>query len=516
MFDYVIVGAGSAGCVLANRLSHDPNVRVLLIEAGPRDTIKEIRIPAAFGKLFRTAIDWAFYTEPQPHLYNRSLYWPRGKTLGGSSSINAMIYIRGNRRDYDRWAELGATGWDYDSLHLLFERTLLNLSVTSLHEPNPLSKAMLDAAEQAGFARNHDFNGPAQDGFGMYRVTQRKGQRHSAADAFLHSERGRPNLTVRTDALVTSLIIERGRAVGVRLAVNGAAEEVRADREVIVAAGAVKSPQLLMLSGIGPADHLRSVGITPVVDLPGVGENLQDHPVAMVTYQSKRPCSLAVATSPMSVCRYLISKRGMLASNVGECGGFVRTRPGLDRPDLQFHFAPAYFIEHGFQTPPGHGFTFGPTLVRPESRGWIRLRSSDPSSPPAIQPNYLQSSADLEVLVEGIQMARRIAGQTAMDEFRGAEHLPGAGEQDLHAYVRRTLETLYHPVGTCKMGVDEMAVVDPQLRVRGVEGLRVVDASIMPEVVTGNTNAPTMAIAEKAAAMMLGNETKAAGRGSMV
>lgn len=507
MFDYVIVGAGSAGCVLAHRLSQNPDAKVLLLEAGGADRAKEIRIPAAFNQLFKTPNDWAYYTEEQEHLNNRKLFWPRGKMLGGSSSMNAMIYIRGNRRDYDRWAELGATGWDWAGVRESFERTLHNLSVTSLGLVNPISTAFVDAAVESGFARNNDFNGDEQDGFGLFRVTQRKGQRHSGAQAFLHDPGPRPNLTIRTGALVTGVVLDGARARGVRYLREGKAEEARAESEVILAGGAVNSPQLLMLSGIGPADDLRRLDIPVFADLPGVGANLQDHPCVSTCWRSKEPVSLASAGSIPNLIRYLVAHKGPLTSNVGEAGGFVRTRPGLDRPNLQFHFAPGYFVEHGFRVVEGHGFTIGPTLVRPESRGWIRLRSKNPAEAPLIQPNYLQAESDVQTLLEGVRLAQRIAQAPALERYRGEAFLPGAGvqsEADLIAYIREMAETLYHPSGTCRMGVDEGAVVDPQLRVRGIDRLRVVDASVMPEVVSGNTNAPTYMIAEKAAAMIAG------------
>ena len=504
MYDYVIVGAGSAGCVLANRLSADPKSRVLLLEAGGPDTAREIHVPAAFSKLFKTAADWAYYTDEQPCLNDRKLFWPRGKVLGGSSSINAMIYICGNRRDYDRWAESGAAGWNWSSIDHYFERTLRNLNVCGLRTVNPISSAFVEAAVGAGFLRNEDFNDREQDGFGFYRVTQQNGQRHSAAAAFLHPEK-RANLIVLTGAFVTRVLLEGLRARAVEYVRDGKTEQATAEREVILAGGAINSPQLLMLSGIGPADHLRGLGLNVAVDLPGVGRNLQDHPVLPVCYRATRPISLANATSFPNVARYMLWKKGPLASNVAECGGFVRTRPGLDRPDLQFHFAPGFFLEHGFRTVAGHGFTVGPTLVTPQSRGFIRLRSSDPTHSPQIQPRYLEAESDLRVLVEGIRIGREIIKSKAMDKVRGDELFPGAtaiSDAELIGYVCGTAESLYHPAGTCKMGVDEMAVVDPQLCVRGTERLRVVDASVMPEIVTGNTNAPTMMIAEKAADMI--------------
>ncbi len=502
MYDYIIVGAGSAGCVLANRLSADDAARVLLIEAGGPDSAREIHVPISFSKLFKTVVDWAFYTEEQPRLNKRKLYWPRGKVLGGSSSINAMIYIRGNRRDYDRWAQMGATGWDWNGVERFFEQSLTDQNVADLCSVNPISEAFVEAATQAGYARNHDFNGAIQEGFGFYRVTQLNGRRHSAADAFLRPAIMRKNLAVLTGALATGIVMEGAHARGVRYVRNGKAEVARAEREVILAGGAVNSPQLLLLSGIGGADQLKRFGIEVVVDLPGVGENLQDHPVVSICYRSKLPVSLANAPRITNLARYLVRQRGPLTSNVAEAGGFVHTRAGLDRPDLQFHFAPGFFLEHGFRTVEGHGFTFGPTLVRPESRGWIRLRSADATDQPLIQPNYLDREEDLQVLVDGVKMAREIARGRALDPYRGEEIFPGECG-DLAEYVRAMLETLYHPVGTCKMGTDPMAVVDPQLRVRGVAGLRVVDASVMPEVVSGNTNAPTMMIAERAAAAIM-------------
>jgi len=500
MYDYIIVGAGSAGCVLANRLSADNVARVLLIEAGGPDSAREIHVPITFSKLFKTGADWAFYTEEQRRLNNRKLYWPRGKVLGGSSSINAMIYIRGNRRDYDRWAQMGATGWDWNGVERFFEQSLTN--VAGLRCVNPISEAFVEAATQAGYARNHDFNGAMQEGFGVYRVTQLNGRRHSAADAYLRPAMRRKNLAVHTGALATGIVMEGAHARGVRYVRNGKTETARAEREVVLAGGAVNSPQLLLLSGIGPADQLKRLGIKVAVDLPGVGENLQDHPIVPICYRSRVPVSLANATRITNLARYLARRRGPLTSNVAEAGGFVHTRVGLDRPDLQFHFAPGFFLDHGFRTVEGHGFSFGPTLLRPESRGWIRLRSADPADHPLIQPNYLEAEADLQVLVDGIKMAREIARGKAFDPFRGEEMFFGKSG-DLAEYVRAMLETLYHPVGTCKMGTDPMAVVDPHLRVRGVVGLRVVDASVMPEVISGNTNAPTMMVAERGAAAIM-------------
>jgi choline dehydrogenase len=518
MFDYIITGAGSAGCVLANRLTEDPKIKVLLLEAGGPDKKQEIHIPAAFSKLFKTPCDWAYHTEEQTHLNNRKLYWPRGKVLGGSSSMNAMIYIRGNRRDYDSWREAGNEGWGFQDVLPYFKKGERQerganeyhgaggpLNVADLRSVNPISRAFIDAARENGLPVNDDFNGPEQDGVGFYQVTQKNGKRCSTAVAYLRPALKRPNLTVRTNAHATGLLFDKSRAAGVSYVRDGSVEQARASREVILCGGAINSPQLLMLSGVGPADDLKRLGISVVADVPGVGENLQDHLATFVAYKSERPVTLANAERPGNVISFLLFKKGPLTSNVAEAGGFVRTRPELPAPDLQFHFAPIYFINHGFTQMEGHGFTFGPTLLRPESRGRITLRSNDPFAPPAIQPRYLESESDLQVLVEGVKLARSLARSKAFAPFCGDEAYPGAdkkGEGEIGEHVRNFSETLYHPVGTCKMGGDPMAVVDARLRVRGVEGLRVVDASVMPSIVRGNTNAPTIMIAEKAADMI--------------
>ncbi len=518
MFDYVIVGAGSAGCVLAGRLTEDPNSKVLLLEAGGDDRKREIQIPVAFSKLFKTSYDWAYYTEEQPHLNRRRLYWPRGKVLGGSSSINAMIYIRGNRRDYDHWRELGNEGWGFSDVLPYFKKAENQgrgadrchgvggpLHVVDLPYVNPLSRAFLEAAAEIGLPANRDFNGPEQEGFGLYQVTQNNGRRYSAADAYLKPALGRPNLTVLTQAHATRVLFTGTRATGVAYLRNGQEEQADARREVILCGGAVNSPQLLMLSGVGPGEALKPLKIPLVVNLPGVGQNLQDHLFLPVAYQCTQPVSLASAESLRYLLEYLLLRKGPLTSNVAEAGGFVKTRPDLPAPDLQYHFGPVYYLDHGFTRPEGHGFSIGPTLIRPESRGSITLRSANPLDPPVIQPNYLAARADLQVLVEGIKLARRLAQAKAFDAFRGPEYCPGSGAQrdaEICEYIRNAAETTYHPVGTCKMGCDSMAVVDARLRVRGVQGLRVVDASIMPEIIHGNTNAPAIMIAEKAADMI--------------
>ncbi len=519
MFDYIIVGAGSAGCVLANRLSENPDVRVLLLEAGPSDKRAEIRIPAAFSRLFKTSVDWAYETEPQRKLKGRSLFWPRGKVLGGSSSINAMIYIRGHRTDYDGWAASGCAGWGYADVLPYFKRSEDNvrggcafhgagglMRVEDQRNPNPLSEVFVEASVQAGLPHNDDFNGAEQEGTGLYQVNQRGGRRESAATAFLRPVRSRLNLVMETGAMATLVLFEGTRASGVTYVQDGKTIRADASEEVILAGGAVNSPQLLMLSGVGPAAHLKECGIDVLADRTEVGENLQDHLVVGIRYLSKRPGTLLSAESPINIARYLLMRRGMLTSNVAEAGAFVRTRS--DGPaDLQFHVAPVLFMNHGLEPPTEHGFTLGPTLVRPESRGSIRLRSADPLVPPSIEPNYLTEPADVKTIVAGLRLAREIVSQPAYDSYRGLELAPGPNarsDAELEDYIRESSETLYHPVGTCRMGADADAVVDLELRVRGVDGLRVVDASVMPKVINGNTNAPTMMIAERAADLIRG------------
>jgi choline dehydrogenase len=517
-YDYIIVGAGSAGCVLASRLSENPAARVLLLEAGAASHPMKVRVPAAFSKLFKGTLDWNYSTEPEPYLNERKLYWPRGKVLGGSSAINAMIYVRGNRLDYDHWEGLGNDGWGYRDVLPYFlkcehqERGLSDYHglggpqwVSDLRYVSPLTRAFLAGADELGIPPNSDFNGAQQDGAGLYQVTQRDGRRHSAADAYLKTAMKRSNLTVVTEAHATRVLVDKNRARGVEYLARGAKHRAAADREVLLAAGAVNSPQLLLLSGIGPADELKRFAIGTLVDLPGVGKNLQDHPMVSVGYLCTKPVSLATAESPVNLLRYLLGKRGPLASNVAEAGIFLRTRSELESPDLQLLFGPVYYVNHGFDTRKEHCFGFGPTLITPRSRGEVALRSADPLAPPRIRANYLSSDQELRVIAEGIRLSRQIAHSKALEPFRGEELLPGAGvttAEQIAAFIRGAAQTLYHPVGTCKMGVDEMAVVDPQLRVRGLAGLRVVDASVMPRIPAGNTNAPTLMIAEKAADMI--------------
>ena len=520
MYDYIIVGAGSAGCALANRVTENPTNTVLLLEAGGPDDAQEIHIPVAFSSLFKSPIDWAYETEEQSHLNNRRLYWPRGKVLGGSSSINAMIYMRGNRRDYDHWNELGNEGWSYVDVLPYFKKaenaelgasayhgTGGPLNVTDLRTVNPLSQAFVEAGVESGFPLKDDFNGPEQDGVGFYQVTQRQGLRHSAAVGYVHPILNRPNFTLQTQSLVTGVIFEGTRAVGVTYIQNGEKQKANANKEVILSGGAINSPQLLMLSGIGPADHLKALGIPVVADLPGVGQNLQDHPAIVVLYASTQPISLAHAQSPENLQDFVDNKMGPLTSNIAEAGAFIRTQANLSMPDIQYHFAPVYYLNHGFTVPEGDGYTIAPCILHPRSRGYITLRSTNPEEAPIIQPNYFADEVDMQVLVEGVKIARKLGETQAFSPFRDVETHPGPqaqSDEEITEYIRNHVETLYHPVGTCKMGNDSMAVVDAHLRVRGVEGLRVIDASIMPTVVGGNTNAPTIMIAEKAADLIKG------------
>jgi choline dehydrogenase-like flavoprotein len=516
MPDYVIVGAGSAGCTLAARLTEDPSVSVTLVEAGGKGRHPNISIPAAFANQFRTKLDWDYNTEPEPHCDGRSLYIPRGKGLGGSSSMNAMLYVRGRPLDYDLWASQGCDGWGWNDVRPYFLKAENNergasehhavggpLNVADERSPRRLTARFIASAEAAGIPRIPDYNGPEQDGVSPVQVTQRNGARFSAADAYLRPNMKRPNLEVITGATVLGVELIGGRAVGVRVRGRGRRERViNAEREVILSAGAIGSPQLLLLSGIGPADHLRSVGVTVHHDLPGVGENLHDHPYVVCIWESSAPESLYGADKAKPMLEWILRRSGPLTSTVAEAFAFVRSRPGLPAPDLQFHFAPAYFADNGFEEFDGHAFTSGPVLVSTKSRGNLRLRSSDPLDKPRILTNTLAEPEDMASLVAGVKLAREIASTGPLAEAAAREIYPGPGvddDADIEAFVRQHVDLLYHPVGTCKMGTDDAAVLDPQLRVRGIDGLRVVDASVMPQIPGGNTNAPTIMIAERAA-----------------
>jgi choline dehydrogenase len=521
-FDYIVVGAGSAGCVLANRLTENPRNTVLLLEAGPPAEADEIKIPAAFANLFKTKWDWNYETVPQKHLGDRPAYWPRMKALGGCSSMNAMIYIRGNRADYDRWRdESGATDWGYDDVLPYFVRSEGN---TRLHGPfhgtdgplhvedrrytHPLSTAFVRAAVDSGMPANDDFSGPTQEGAGQYQVTCKGGRRWSTAEGYLKPIMNRTNLTVRTGALVTKILLRGTRAVGVRYLLGGSSHDVDAGREVLLSGGAINSPQLLMLSGIGPANHLRDIGIDVAVDLPGVGENLHDHPVVPLLWYTKGISDLADFQTVGRLTQWQAFGRGPLSSNVGEAGAFWASRPGLDAPDLQAVAAPSGFYDNGLNEPVGKMVTAGVTLVDVASRGRLRLRGADPRWKPEIDPAYLADPVDMDALVSGCARMFEIAGQSALAKYIDRPFLPdkvdGISQDAVRGHIVRWTQTLFHPVGTCAMGTGEMSVVDPELRVRGVDGLRVVDASIMPRIVRGNTNAPAVMIGEKAADLIRG------------
>jgi choline dehydrogenase-like flavoprotein len=520
-YDYIIVGAGSAGCVLAARLTEDPDVRVALIEAGGADTAQEIHIPVAFSQLFKSPLDWDLDTEPEPGLGRRRAYLPRGKVLGGSSSMNAMIYIRGNRLDYDGWAAAGATGWGYDDVLPYFLRSENNergadefhgaggpLSVSNSRSSHPLAASFLHAAEQAGHKRNDDFNGVLQDGVGTYQLTQRNGMRCSAAVAFLHPVLERPNLALRLSTTARRVVVEGGRATGVEIEDAGGIAVLRAEREVIVSAGAYESPKLLMLSGIGPAAELPLFGIEVVTDLP-VGHGLQDHYMTLLNYLTDVE-SLMTALTPENVALLETEGRGPLTSNIGEVGGFFHSSDGLAAPDLQLHMAPVLFYDAGLGMPTAHGYGIAPCVLNPSSRGRVWLRSANPHHPPRILHNYLTTEDDRDRTVTGVRLAREIASRPALTDITtGAFDLPGSDStEDILAFARRSGSTIYHPTSTCAIG----SVVDPDLRVLGVGNLRVVDASVMPSVPRGNTNAPTIMIAERAADLIRGRtEPTAAG-----
>ncbi len=536
MYDFVIAGGGSAGCVLANRLSADGRFRVCLLEAGPSDASPLVRMPTGVIAMLRSNVyNWKFWTVAQPQMGGRRLYWPRGRTLGGSSAINAMCYIRGHAWDYDHWASLGNRGWSYQDV-LPYFRQLENfepgadafhatggpLNVSTLVQPNPMSGVFIDAAREAGHAANADFNGARQDGTGYYHVMQKGGERCSNARAYLRPAEGRGNLDIVTGARVTKILFEGKRAVGLRYFANGVYREVHARKEVIVSAGAVGSPQLLLLSGIGPLEELQRHTIGVVQVSPGVGRNLQDHLDVLVGMRSRT--RLGLSFHPLSLFRsikallqYIFARKGELTSNVAEAGAFLKTSDAEAIPDLQFHFIPMVNSYHGLKLGPlfrYYGYSILACDLRPLSRGEIRLASADPLAPPEIDPRHFEDSRDVDKLVVAVRKAREVFAQPAFSTHNADEMQPGAAlqsDESLQQWVREHAETLYHPVGTCKMGVDEMAVVDERLRVRGVSGLRVVDASIMPTLVGGNTNAPTTMIAEKGADMILEDARTATG-----
>ena len=537
MYDYVIVGGGSAGCVLAARLSEDADVTVCLLEAGPPDTHPLIHVPMGLLWMMRSKVlNWRFHTQPEPNLDGRRLFWPRGRTLGGSGSSNAMLYTRGHPSDYDAWAALGNRGWSFDEVLPHFRRAENHeagadafhgvggpMNVATQRSPNILTRTFVEAGVQAGLPHNPDFNGREQDGVGLYEVTQRNGRRWSQARGYLGPAMVRPNLTVVTRAHATRILFEGDRAVGIAYVRKGRSEQAQARREVLLSAGAIQSPQLLMLSGIGDAAQLEAKGIALRKHLPGVGRNLQDHLDVLIVHTCRKAVSAGFtlrnfARAGFEFVRYLAQGKGILTIVGAEGGGFARSSLDAPIPDLQFHFNPLRLSNHGLDLKFlfGDGYSLHVCNLRPRSRGEIRLASADPMAQPEILANYLSDpeGEDLRRMIEGVKLARRVLAAPAFDPYRGVELRPEPpcdSDEDLRAFVRRHAGTIYHPVGTCRMGSDPMAVVDAQLRVHGVQGLRVVDASVMPLLVGGNTNAPTVMIAEKASEMIKGGRVPGPG-----
>ena len=524
-FDYIVVGAGSAGCVLAARLSEDPATRVLLLEAGPPDNSLWIHLPIGYGKtMWSDKYNWRFLTDPDPNMNGRRIYWPRGKTLGGSSSINGLIYIRGQREDYDHWAALGNTGWGYDEVLPYFIKSECNergaiplhggegpLKVSDIGAKHELIEAFIGGAQQIGVPRTDDFNGPQQEGAGYFQLNTHKGWRVSTAKAYLDPARGRPNLRIETDAFASGVIMDGTRAVGVRYRQGSVMKEARCNAEVLLSAGSLQSPQLLQLSGIGPHALLAKHGIPVVVDAPGVGENLQDHLQVRLSYECTKPITTndqlnSLFGQAKIGLQWLLFRSGPLAIGINQGGCFMRALPDEARtPDIQFHVATLSADMAGGKVHPYSGFTMSICQLRPESRGHVRIRSTDPFEPPEMQPNYLSTDLDRRTTVAGMKAARAIAASAAMKPYVKREVKPGPGTADdaaLLEFARDNGATIFHPTGTCRMGNDALAVVDTRLRVNGTTGLRVIDCSVMPTLVSGNTNAPAVMMAEKAVDMI--------------
>jgi choline dehydrogenase-like flavoprotein len=525
MLDYIIIGGGSAGCVLAARLTENPDIQVALLEAGQEDRSVLIHCPAGLAVMAKTGYaNWGFMTEPQAGLNGRNGYQPRGKVLGGSSSINAMVYTRGHRADYDHWAAQGNPGWGYDDVLPYFKRAEHNergadafhgadgpLNVMDLRSPNRFGPLFVQAGQEAGFARNDDFNGANQEGVGPYQVTHQNGERDSAAKAYLTPQQARPNLHVYTGAHATRLLLERKRAVGVEFLHEGELKQLKVTREVLLCAGALQSPQLLMLSGIGPHAHLLENAIATVHDLPGVGQNLHDHPDVVLVVDAPREKDLfglslsGLVRTLKGIFEWRNHRSGPLTSNFAEAGGFIKSQPGEAIPDLQLHFVVGKLINHGRSTLLGHGYSCHVCLLRPRSRGSVTLASKDPLEAPQIDPNFLGDRDDMERMVRGVKLVRHLLAQPALARHGGKELKASACAQtdaQIEHFIRDHADTIYHPVGSCRMGKGPLDVVDAELRVRGIDALRVVDASIMPRIVGGNTNAPVIMIAEKAADMI--------------
>jgi choline dehydrogenase len=522
-YDYIVIGAGSGGCAVAARLSEDSAASVLLVEAGGSNRKLEVKAPLAFAKQFHTKLDWDYWTGPEPHLNGRLIYEPRAKMLGGCSSMNAMIYIRGNRLDYDRWAEDGATGWSYEEVLPLFRRAENNeqfadgfharggpLNVTRIRDVDPICRAYVDAAAALGIPRNEDFNGERQDGVGQFQVNHRKGMRFSSNEAYLQPARKRSNLTVKTNVLATKLIVDNGRAAGVELMdAKGHRERVDAASEVILCGGSFNTPALLQYSGIGPADFLRSVGVEPVHDLPAVGEHLMEHPLVYVTHELK-PGQIGMfdAEEPKHALKWLMLRRGKLASNFAETGAHIRTDPTMPAPNFQMLFGAGFFFEHGLVSWDAPAAVIGLSYIAPRSRGTVRIRSADPSRKPAVVLNMLSEQSEMDEMIDAVERAREIAATAPVRDLLASEITPGSGvrtREEIAAWIRTTCQHTYHPACSARIGAPHDGVVDPELRVHGIERLRIADCSVMPTVTRGNTHAPAVMIGERCAELIRGD-----------